>query len=105
MGRCTGRNRYMQLGQHITKQDVRRAMLFFQKEEQINFFCREGGDFEMRTGGEVGANTQTMRESSMHRFLQIPPFGGYPNASIYRKNAFRLNEVTLTETNPRRCYG
>jgi hypothetical protein len=80
MDRCTGRNRYRQLGQHITKQDVRRAMLFFQKEEQINFFCREGGDFEMRTGGyfemrmtgvfamriggEVGANTQLLRQKA-----------------------------------------
>ena len=38
-----------------------------------------------------------MRESSMHLFPQIPPFGGYPNANIYSENALRLSEVTLNK--------
>ena len=40
----------------------------------------------------------TMRESSMHRFLQIHPFGGYPNTSIYRTSlsacVFTANQIS-----------
>lgn len=39
----------------------------------------------------------TMHESTSHDFLQIHPFGGYPNANIYSENALRLSEVTLNK--------
>jgi hypothetical protein len=40
---------------------------------------------------------QTMHESTSHDFLQIHPFGGYPNANIYSENALQTQGDAMAD--------